>query len=304
MLEKENLEKMEKFFKYNLEIKNILYNTNPKEADKYNKDTIMEYSDKLFKALNDIEYYINVILDKFEFLQNDKCYFNNFIKALKDELIKCGYDFNKLKQFYEICFSNMNEELVNKVGTEIKGGGYLGAGVSLNEAKSINEILHIVHQTIVNNENNYRNLPIISQKQNYEGYNVTLYGKDSELAKNIFNVIPYDLSSDYVEIMSLSNDKVILMVRDVGHALSIEIEKENDKYYVKYFIPKICNYDMVNELKGVKKVTRESNYTVGMFGTTLEKLPFELVDFITKVPTDMDMHRKGGACYHEEGFQK
>ena len=304
MLEKENLEKMEKFFKYNLEIKNILYNTTPKETDKYNNETIMEYSDKLFKALNDIEYYINVILQKFDFLENDKSYFNNFIKALKSELIKCGYDYNKLSTFYEVCFSDMNEDLVNKVGSEIKGGGYLGAGVALNEAKSINEMLHIVHQTIVNNENNYRNLPVISQKQNYEGYNVTLYGKESELAKNIFNAIPCTLSSDYVEIMSLSNDKVILMVRDVGHALSIEIEKENDKYYVKYFIPKICNYDMVNELKGVKKVTRDSNYTVGMFDSTLEKLPFELVDFITKVPTDMDMHKEGGICYHEEGIQK
>ena len=301
---KENLEKMEKFFKYNLEIKNILYNTMPKETDKYNKDTIIEYSDKLFKALNDIEYYVNTMLENFSFVEKDKEYFKNFIKALKNELIKCGYDYNKLTKFYEVCFSNMSEELIDKVGNEIKGGVYIGYGVSLDEAKSLNEVLHVVHQTIVNDENNYRNLPIISQKQNYEGNSVTLYGKENEISNKIFNFIPYTLSSDYVEIMSLSNDKVILMVRDVGHALSIEIEKENDKYYVRYFIPKICNIDMINSLKGVKKVKKGDNYTVGVFESTLEKLPFELIDFISNVPTDMDMYKEGGIFFESEVTQK
>lgn len=299
----ENLENMQKFFKYNIEIKNILYNTTPKETDKYNKETIMEYSDKLFQALNDIEYYINVILDNFDFLENEKNYFNNFIKALKDELIKSGYDFNKLSIFYESCFSNMKEELVNKVGNEIKGGGYLG-GVSLNEAKSINEILHIIHQTIINNENNFRNLPIVSQKQNYEGNNITLYGKNSEISQLVFNSIPFALSSDYVEIMSINDDRVILMIRDIGHALSIEIEKENDKYFIRYFIPKICNIDMVNNLKGVKKVKKGDNYTVGVFETSLEKLPFDLVDFISKVPSDIDMYKEGGIFYESEVIQR
>lgn len=299
----ENLENMQKFFKYNMEIKKTMYNAIPKEADKYSKETIMEYSDKLFQALNDIEYYINVILDNFGFLENEKNYFNNFLTALKNELIKCGYDFNKLSVFYESCFSNMNEELVNKVGNEIKGGGYLG-GVSLNEGKSINEILHIVHQTIINNENNFRNLPIVSQKQNYEGNNVTLYGKDSQISQLVFNSIPFALSSDYVEIMSINDDRVILMVRDIGHALSIEIEQENDKYYVRYFIPKICNIDMVNNLKGVKKVKKGDNYTVGVFETNLEKLPFDLVDFISNVPTDIDMYKEGGIFYESEVIQR
>lgn len=284
----DNLNNMETFFKYNLDMKRLLHTTIPKEENRYNKEYLIEYSDNLFKALNDVEYYIRVILDKFNFSEDDKDYFRNFIIVLKQELIKCGYDYNKLIKFHEVCFSTMSEQLVEKVGTEIKGD-YIFSGVSLREAKSINEILHIVHQTIVNNENNYRSLPILSKKENYEGNKVTLYGKDSEVAKSIFNVIPYDLSSDFVEIMSLSNDRIILMVRDVGHALSIEIEKENDKYYVKYFIPKICNIEMVNALKGVSKVTDDSNYTTGIFETTLDKLPFELVDFINKVPTDKDL---------------
>ena len=289
----ENLDKMEKFFKYNLEIKRLLHSIVPVELNGYNKEYIMEYSDKLFQAINDIEYYINVTLENFEFSSNDKDYFKKFIKALKKELIKYGYKYSKLKKFYEVCFSRMSETLIDKVGREI-AGGYVDFGVPLKEAKTINEILHIIHRTIVNNENNYRNLPVLASKQNHEGNNITLYGKDSELAKQIFKAIPYEISSDYVEIMSLSNDKIILMIRDIGHALSIEIEKGNDKYYVNYFIPKICNVEMVNNLRGVNKVTEKSRFTVGMFETSMEKLPFELVDFISKVPADIHINKQVG----------
>ena len=137
----------------------------PKETDKYNKDSIIKYSDKLFKAINDIEYYINVILDNFNFNKEEKKYFEKFIKALKCELIKCGYDFDKLKRFYEICFSNMSESLVNEVGENCVGYK-LFRGVDLSKAKSLNEILHIVHQTIINNENNLSSLPKLQEKVN------------------------------------------------------------------------------------------------------------------------------------------
>ncbi len=298
----ENLDNMEKFFKYDIEVKNILHSTYPKEEYRYSKETLIEYSDSLFKALNDIEYYIGAILDKFDFLEPDKKYFKNLISAYKDELIKSGYDFNKLKHFHDVCFANMREDLVNKVGENCFGEG--GWGVSLNEAKSLNEVLHVVHQTIVNNQNNYRNLPVLASKKNNEGNNITLYGTPNEISDKIFLSFPEALNTDYVEIMSLKDDKVIMMVRDVGHALSIEIEKENDKYYVKYYIPKICNIDMVNNLKGVNKVTKESRYTVGMFETTPDKLPLEIADFVLKVPTDNDMYIKGGSLYREEGIQK
>ncbi len=298
----ENLDNMETFFKYNLEVKNILHSTYPKEEYRYSKETLIEYSDSLFKALNDIEYYIKTILDKFHFLEHNKKYFKNLIKAYKSELIKCGYDFNKLKHFYDICFANMSEDLVNKVGENCFGEG--GFGVSLSEAKSLNEVLHVVHQTIVNNQNNYRNLPVLARKQNNKGNNITLYGTKNGISDKIFLSFPENLSTDYVEIMSLKDDRVIIMARDLGHALSIEIEKENDKYYVRYYIPKICNIDMVNNLKGVNKVTKESKYTVGVFETTQDKLPLEIADFVSKVPTDMDMFIPGGRLYKGEEFQR
>ena len=150
----DNLQKMERFFKYNLNIKKILFETNPKEEYGYSKDSIIEYSERLFKVLNDIEYYMETMLDLFSFLDVDKEYLKKYIKALKDELIKIGYNFNDLKQFYKVCFSNMSEELINKVGTNCIG--YYFGGVTLKEGKSVNELLHIIHQTVVNDESNYK----------------------------------------------------------------------------------------------------------------------------------------------------
>ena len=285
----ENLQNIEKFFKYNFEVKKILHSTVPKEEHRYSKDTLIEYSDKLFQALNDVEYYINVILEKFKFPEQDKSYLRNFINALKQELIKCGYDFDKLKRFYNVFFANMSEQLVNNVGENCVGYS-LFRGIDLKEAKSINEVLHVVHQTIINNQDILQSLPKIEEKTNYENCEIALYGNENIAARTLYESFPKELSCGWTDIVSLSNDRIIMMVRDRGHALSIEIEKENGMYYVRYFIPKICNIDMVNNLKGVNKVTQDSKYTVGVFETSLEKLPFEIVDFISKVPTDMDMY--------------
>ena len=299
----DKLQNMEKFFKYNFEVKKILHATIPKEEYKYSRDTLIEYSDKLFQALNDIEYYMNVILEKFNFSNQDISYFKNFIKALKDELIKRGYDFVKLKEFYNAFFANMSQELINSVGENCVGYSFFRS-VDLKEAKSINEILHVVHQSIINNQNTLQSLPKISEKKNYENYEIILYGRENTAARNIYENFPKELSCGWTDIVSLANDRVIIMVRDRGHALSIEIEKENDMYYVRYFIPKICNIDMVNSLKGVNKVTKDSKYTVGVFETTLERLPFEIVNFISKVPTDDDMFIEGGKFYEGESIKK
>lgn len=299
----DKLENMQKFFKYNIEIKNILYSTMPKETDRYNKESIIDYSDKLFRAINDIEYYINVTLENFNFSDEAKKYFKKFIGALKFELNKCGYNFDRLKKFYEVCFANMNEELINEVGENCVGYS-LYRGMNLSKAKSFNEILHVVHQTIVNNEKNLQSLPKIEEKKNQTGYPISLYGKDTELCKMLFNNFPLELSCGWTDIVSLDDNNIIMMVRDRGQALSIEIVKENDKYYIKYFIPKICNIDMVNDLKGVRKVTRDSKFTTGIFETNINNLSFELVDFISKVPTDADMFGVGGLFYDEELKQK
>ena len=87
-----------------------------------------------------------------------------------------------------------------------------------------------------------------------------------------------------------------MMIRDRGHALTIEIDidKEKGTAFVKYFIPKICNIEKVNQLRGINKIPnnikwRDTNAR-GMYETSLDGFGQDMVNFIKKVPTDSDMN--------------
>lgn len=187
----EKLNNIERFFKYDLKIKEILHNTYPKEIYRYDKDSIWEYNTLLYNSVGDIEFYFNNIFSMFG-NETEKQYARDLFIEYRDKIINAKYDFNKLESIYKECFANMNEELINKVGEECCGY-YLG-GVSLKEGKSINELLHIIHQTLTNSENLYKDIPLLEQKQNFEGYNITTYGMDNNISKLIYNNMPYELS--------------------------------------------------------------------------------------------------------------
>lgn len=280
----ENLDRIQTFFTCDLGIKKILYELQPQEEDRYNKEAVVEYSDKLYKGLKDIKFYFSKITDVY--FNDEKKYCLNFLKALESELIHLGHDYDKLSFFYKKFFAEMSESLVNEVGNKCVGY-YMFRGLSLTKAKTINELLHVMHQSLINNENILQSMPKLASKENNNNEEITLYGIPNLTSKRIFDDMSIDLDCGITDILSL-NDRIIMMVRDRGHALSIEIQEENDKYYVNYFIPKICNVDMVNKLKGVKKVDDNSKYTVGIFETTKENLTDNLNTFISMVPTDAD----------------
>ena len=81
-----------------------------------------------------------------------------------------------------------------------------------------------------------------------------------------------------------------MMIRDRGHALTIEIDIDGNDAIIKYFIPKLCNINMINSLPGVNKVKNtEVIGTTGMFKTSVNDLSNKLYHFISMVPTDSDM---------------
>ncbi len=278
------------FFQYDLKIKNMITKATPKFTDGFSKNYIMKYSDKLFETINDCRYYFNKITSQFTFLELYKETMTNLFKEMEDELSDCGYDFRKLKIFYEKRFSQMRESFVTEVGTHCIG--YLiFFNPPIQNAISLNELLHVVHQSIINNDDYYRALPVIKEKTTSLNNEITLRGVNSSLADEIFKTLPdqVDIGS-YIEILSMNEENALMMVRDRGHALSIEIKKEeNNFYYIHYFLPKICNVDMVNNLPGVSKVNDQSKFTSGTFRTTKENLSKDLVTFILNVPTDLDM---------------
>ena len=293
------LDKLKKFFDYNMKIKRVLYDSaSNKYMDGYDTSYSIDYADKLHNAFEDIEYYMVTISNMF--LGED---YRRYIKALfavyKDELFKCGSDFNKLRNFYEKFFSKINPALANEVRETCVGYYMFNSGFGLlKKAKTVNELLHVMHAAIVNDENTYGNIPLIARRKNNNGKYIELVGVPNEIAKQIFGAFPNQIFSDRVNIMSFGN-KILLMVRDVGHALSIEIDIEDETCVVKYFIPKVCNYLMINKLKGVTPVRMDSKYAVGEFVVPTNQIANAISNFVLGVPTDDHIFIQGGKFYEE-----
>ena len=295
----ENFKKIETFFKLNLSIKKELLRVAPNESDNYNMDTRIKYGDRLYFSLQDIEGYFLNILELLN-LSSLEPQIKKMFQHYNQELLKCDYSFQKLADFYKTNFSDMQMELIDKVNYSFVGYTMFGGqiGLVLSSAKTINELLHIFHAYLINNENIYQRTNVIAKKLITNGEEITLYGRANNISQAIFDEFPLDLDVGITDILSFQN-KILIMIRDKGHALTIEIDFDNDKSLIRYFIPKICNPLKVNELKGINKVTRNVRFASGVFECDTIDLPKELYNFIENVPTDDDMFTYGGWQYEE-----
>lgn len=269
--------------------KGMYYNVPPANNGYLDNDTMCRYTDNLqeflkytFSELKNSSIYIfgenSFIMDKIEELESD-CY---------DNFYSCGFDVVKLREFYKKYVSNMEETFIDSVKKTCCG--YTGFNdVPVDKVSSINEMLHLIHSIVVNNENVLQAIPVVDQKTNINGETITLRGVDTEVVHQIFNDFPENLDVGQTDIVSLNENKILMMVRDRGHALTTEINLNGDEARIEYFIPKLCNVDMINDLPGVNRVTKDSIGATGVIVTNSNYLSDTVIDFISKVPTDEDI---------------
>lgn len=293
--EQEKIEAFNKFVdfcKKDTNIKQTLANLAPTESDFYG-DASIAYSDKLYKGFQDIQSDLGDIMQNF--YPSDTI--EDRLKGIKNDTISAGADPWKLQRCYQDDFTAMSPDFNTKVRQNTIGYSTKNPHELDQDAHSINEMLHLVHSSIVNNEDTLQSLPILESKNN-EYDTISLYGTEetkNPIAKDIYDQLK-DSKESYTDIVSLP-DRTLMMVRDRGHALTLDIAKDPDnKYYVDYFIPKICNVDKINQLPGVRKVIKKDNenqvndFTTGMFSVDNEgDVANQVVSFIKQVPTDNDI---------------
>lgn len=279
---------LEQFFDINLKIKELMIKCAPTENDNYNFDSRIKYGDKLYFAIEDIKDLFLKILENLNLNHLEKDILKLF-KTYQKKLLFCNYSFKRMASFYQKCFSNMEIELIQKVKEEFVGYTLFNSinGI-INEAKSINELLHVFHSFVLNNEYFYQSIPALMQRELLNSETVTLRGKQNDIAKDFFINLPVELNLGITDIVAFQN-KIIMMVRDLGHALTIEIDIDNDVCIVRYFIPKVCNYEMAQNLKGIEGLKKDTRFASGKFLCNTCDLSNELFDFLEKVPTDRDL---------------
>lgn len=312
----ENVKSLANFFESDAKIKEILAECAPTNLD--TQDTVIEYSNKLMKAIETIEVEMNKIfsqkgLPTSMFKENVM----ELLGKIKNQL-ESTMDPNKLKEIYKRSFSDMSPKFVEDVGKVCVGYTTKqhfnrdGSNISLfgvvAETKTINEMLHLLHSYICNDDNMYKMLPVVERKKIGRYGDCTLFGEASDIAKDIYDSMPEnqwnsELGETY--IIGLKN-RALMMVRDSGHALTIDIEedKEKGKVFVKYFVPKICNIEKLNKLKGIHKIPTDAYWrdmsANGMYETSIDGFGTDIVNFIQEVPTDMDMEIDNSWIYQNE----
>lgn len=286
----EKIIKLQHFFEIDARIKKEMYNLSPSTIKYFDEYAIRKYTDEL----NDMLTYIFselkcVALDIFGkdsvFLAKI-CHLENTIKS---NFYSSGFDIIKLKKFYNCFISNMSMEFINSVKNECVGYTLFDGTASIEMAISINELLHFIHSYVVNNDNILQSIPLLNQKNNKYNYPISLRGVEVSTFEQLFEQFPIDLDVRWTDMVIINEKKLIMMVRDRGHALTIEITLNNDMARIEYFIPKLCNIDMINKLPGVNKVNKDSIGATGAIEIPVNTLSKTLIDFISKVPMDSDM---------------
>jgi len=280
----DELNKITTFLQYDLKLKKLMVDCAPD-----NSDDLVSASDEISKALKEMEIYL-IDINKLHSCINESEVKVRMLK-LQTELAECD-TIDKLKKFYRVKISDISNDFIDKVNTQ-SIGYYPSRSLPINEAESINEILHAIHHDLVNDEKTYDNLPLIREKNisEDERYKLKMYGNKNSVADAIFDMMSPSLGAGETKFLTINENEMIMMVKDKGYATTLEIEKEQDKYYVNYFIPKITDVDYVNVLPGVRQITLEDRYTTGVFETTVENLPYKVASLIASIPDDF--HRIG-----------
>ncbi|MBR6949077.1 MAG: hypothetical protein IKH54_02715 [Bacilli bacterium] len=290
-MDNETLVKLQHFFASDMIIKKEFLNMAPPSNEGYlDHDSLVSYSDKAYDSLIYIFGELKCLTR--DFFGIDSYLFKKVTlleKEAKNAFAMAGTDINKLRAFYNGFISDMSVEFLNAVKRDYVGYTLSGSGDAMQNARTANELLHLIHSFVMNNDHLLQSVPKLSEKTNDYKYEITYRGVPNPYFDHIFANFPNSLDVGWTEVISVNDNKLLFMVRDRGHCLTIDMTVKGDKVRLEYFIPKLCNIDMINRLPGVNKVNKDSVGATGVIETTKEEAADVIYDFISKVPTDMDM---------------
>lgn len=278
-----------------------LYFTDPNYGDglgydgKINKGLKkLDYQfDSLIQNLGQLE--VNVDIDN---LRDKK---NLLIDKFKVDIAHSEFNFTQLAKVCKEDVAYMDPEFIKTVNTEIIGYYiYKNFDSVLAQVKTLNELLHLVHTYVQSDELFYETLPKWGEVRE-ERIEYDAYGEKTEYSSQIFNAVSAVLKVEQIDALgnkvspidqmhlySLDN-KTQLLIRNYGHALSIEVDTSNPiAAMVRYSIPKPINIEIINKLPGVRKIENDEWIgTSGSFELPYDHLGSEIANFILKIPTDV-----------------
>lgn len=284
------LAKLEHFFRADIMIKKEMINLYPKSfASDY---AIVEYMDNAYDTIK----YIFSELKCFaiDIFGMDSFTYKMVVEKEKriNDIIPRIKTINDARIFYEKFISEMKLDFLTSVSSNLKGYYVFSNPIDpLNKITTINEMLHFMHAYVMNNDRILKSIPQISSKINNNNRPISLRGEKNEFFATLFMDFPLNLDVGTTDMVVISEDKMIMMIRDLGHALTMEISLKNDTARVEYFIPKAWNEEMIRKLPGFQNLNENNLSATGVIEVPKNELSTALFDFISKVPDDQDFRK-------------
>ena len=280
-------ENFKQFFYLDMKVKQQMMLLAPKETDDYDEETRLKYVNTLYKSIETIGNKLKKIMG--QFVPGFDIIMDKKINETAETLYKNKIERGTIQDLYRKSISSMDEKLVEEVKKNFVG--YINPDFNeiFQKSNTLNEMLHICHSYIMNNKEILQKIPIVQKKENERKQPIYLRGENTEFGLKILESIPTDIDSYSTDLVAVDN-KVFMMIRDLGHALTVELEKEEkDNVMIRYFVPKICNEEMIRNLPGIDVKTINDNGAYGSFETLEKDISREISDFLEKVPTDEDI---------------
>lgn len=276
-----------------MRVKRELLDATPKPTDDYDEASRMDYVEGAYHTFCDFKHDFLSIARDFGFGEPVQKSTEDFFLRGQQDFALGDYGPGVTGNLYRKVFTDMKPEFIEEVKSGFVGYKILGSSLDsvINDASTINELLHAYHSYIMNNNHILQRIPILDEKKARYGGSITLRGDHSALGRQVFDSLPDDLGIGRTDIVS-ADDHIMMMVRDRGHALTISGEPDADdpsKIWVNYNIPKICNEEMIKALPGLAGYS--PNGARGSFVISRDAFGPSLANFIAKVPTDDDMPR-------------
>lgn len=159
----DTLDNVKDFFRYDMKIKELMSGMVP-PVGYMGEDAIIDYSNKAYSDLEGIFFYLEKIDSKIHISDKLTNKLTTLMNDIKREFFNCGNSVEKYKKFYKNRISNMEEHFVDMVKLECYGYGFGGPGYSVTLASTINEVLHLYHSYVINNDNILHEIPELAKK--------------------------------------------------------------------------------------------------------------------------------------------
>lgn len=282
-------EKTKRFYENDFKIKQLLNDMLPISAYALDND---DFFKQLDNASNNLERIKKLFL---EACPGKKEFIEEKFKEIEKQLLSVT-SFPMFQSFYTKYISSMDEKFIKNVNDTICGFKAFHEGYEdlYKKVTSLDELLHLLHKELDNDENLYGKLPEILKIEKEDGSIACVYGYDSdfsrEICKNLStNIGTNGMRSGNILIMSIDEKHAVAMLRDIGHATVINFEKDENGISARYFIPKITNAFMLKENLekfGLETFKDGQKYATGVLSLPVKEFGPRLMLFVKNIPTD------------------